>query len=86
MLSDIPGSKPWSFEMVKIALMLRCCEYDVLKGSFLEAQKLGSHILYSEEMKSGLALPLLLTRLCLYKSTKSLSLPRPVMTVPVSEV
>ena len=55
MLSDIPGSKPWSFEMVKIALKLRCCEYDILKGLFLGAQELESHSLYSEEMKSGLA-------------------------------
>lgn len=55
MLSDIPGSKPWSFEMVKIVLKFRCCEYDISKGSFLGAQKLESHILYSEEMKSGLA-------------------------------
>lgn len=54
-LSDIPSSKPWSFEMIKIVLKLRCCEYDILKGSFLGAQKLESRILYSEEMKSGLA-------------------------------
>lgn len=92
MLSDIPGSKPWSFEMVKIALKLRCCEY-ILKGSFLGAQKLESHILYSEEMKSGLAPTSASDEALSLHIHKSSSFPRfwflfskirPVMTAPVS--
>lgn len=95
MLSHIPSSKPWFFEMVKVALKLRCCEYAILKGLFLGAQKLESHILYSEEMKSGLA-PTSVSdealSLHIHKSSSFLkfwflfSKIRPVMTAPVSGV